>query len=395
MLGILAINVTGFWGPPLASSSPIVPAPLSGLAAPGSISAFLAAFVLFEGKMRALFTLLFGASMLLFIAAAERRGASGTWLQVRRLLWLGAFGYLHYLLLWWGDILVTYALCGLVALALRRLQTSGLVAVALLALAGFAALDGGAALIGVAQDARVSAGTANAGERAAIVQTNAHVLAKMDEDIVTAQAPFAEAVRRRVALDPWLPLRAARETASETIPLMLLGMALFRSGFFSGDWSRHRLAAVALAGIGAGGAATLGLAWQVWCAGFPLRLTSAAITPWGTLPAILMGLGYAAAFMLAWPWLSRSAIGRRLALAGRVAFTNYLGTTLVMCALFSGWGLALGVGGAHPLPRGVLPLVVLAGWGLMLAWPGWWLARFGQGPLEALWRRLTWWGVRR
>ena len=131
MLGILAINVTGFWGPPLASSSPIVPAPLSGLAAPGSISAFLAAFVLFEGKMRALFTLLFGASMLLFMAAAERRGASGTWLQVRRLLWLGAFGYLHYLLLWWGDILVTYALCGLFALALRRLQTSGLVAVAL------------------------------------------------------------------------------------------------------------------------------------------------------------------------------------------------------------------------------------------------------------------------
>jgi len=146
VLGILAINVTGFWGPPLASSSPIVPHP-----EPGAVAWYLAAFVLFEGKMRALFTLLFGASLLLFIDAAERRGASGTWLQVRRLLWLGVFGYLHYLLLWWGDILVTYALCGLVALALRRLQTSGLVAVALLALAGFAALDGGAALVGVAQ----------------------------------------------------------------------------------------------------------------------------------------------------------------------------------------------------------------------------------------------------
>ena len=250
---------------------------VSGLAAPGSTAAFLATFVLFEGKMRALFTLLFGASMLLFIAAAERRGASGTWLQVRRLLW--------------------------------RLQTGGLVAVALLALAGFAALDGGAALIGVAQDARVSAGTANPGERAAIVQTNAHVLAKMDEDIETAQAPFAEAVRRRAMGDPWLPLRAARETASETISLMLLGMALFRGGFFSGEWSRRRLAGLALAGIGAGGAATLGLAWLVWSTGFPLRLTSAAITPWGTLPAILMGLGYAAAFMIAWPWLRRSAIG--------------------------------------------------------------------------------------
>lgn len=394
MLGILAINITGFWGPPLASSSPIVPIHQPGPEL-GSVAWFVIAFVLFEGKMRALFTLLFGASMLLFIAAAERRGASGTKLQARRLLWLGGFGYLHYLLLWWGDILATYALCGLVALGLRRLQTSGLVAVALFALLGFAALDGGSALIGVAKDARVAAGITSPEERAKISDTNAHVLAKMHEDVVTAQAPFTEAVRRRATRDPWLPLRAARETASETIPLMLLGMALFQSGFFSGRWSRRKLVALAFGGIGAGGAATLGLAWLIASTAFSLRMTSAAITPWGTLPAIAMGLGYAALFMLAWPWLSRSAIGRRLALAGRVAFTNYLGTTLVMCALFSGWGLALGVGGPHPMPRGVLPLVMLAGWALMLAWPGAWLARFGQGPLEALWRRLTWWGVAR
>ena len=81
--------------------------------------------------------------------------------------------------------------------------------------------------------------------------------------------------------------------------------------------------------------------------------------------------------------------GQRLVAAGRCAFTNYLGTTFVMSALFAGW--SLGLGGV--LPRAALPLMVLGGWALMLAWPQLWLARFGQGPLEALWRKLTWLGV--
>ena len=80
---------------------------------------------------------------------------------------------------------------------------------------------------------------------------------------------------------------------------------------------------------------------------------------------------------------------RALAAAGRTAFTNYLGTTIVMTALFSGWGLGLF---AH-VPRGVLPLFIVPGWAAMLAWPQWWLARYRHGPFEAVWRRLTWLGT--
>jgi uncharacterized protein len=104
-----------------------------------------------------------------------------------------------------------------------------------------------------------------------------------------------------------------------------------------------------------------------------------------------MTMGYLAALLLLWPRLAQTAAGQRLAAAGRCAFTNYLGTTLIMCALFSGWGLGLGL----VLPRAALGPVVLLGWALMLAWPQAWLARFGQGPLEALWRRLTWLGFPR
>jgi uncharacterized protein len=62
-----------------------------------------------------------------------------------------------------------------------------------------------------------------------------------------------------------------------------------------------------------------------------------------------------------------------------------------MTALFSGWGLGLGWSVGGGLPRGWLPLFVPLGWAAMLAWPEAWLARFGIGPLEGLWRRLTWW----
>ena len=74
---------------------------------------WLALFVLFEGKMRALFSILFGASLLLYIERKNAAGLDGHALQVRRLLWLALFGLLHFALFWDGDILFLYACVGL------------------------------------------------------------------------------------------------------------------------------------------------------------------------------------------------------------------------------------------------------------------------------------------
>ena len=98
-----------------------------------------------------------------------------------------------------------------------------------------------------------------------------------------------------------------------------------------------------------------------------------------------MALGYLAALVLAAPRLLTTGVGQRLAAAGRMAFSNYLGTSLVMCSLFYGWGLGL----VGRVPHALQPAFVLLAWGLMLAWSPWWLARFRQGPLEWLWRSLT------
>jgi uncharacterized protein len=77
----------------------------------------------------------------------------------------------------------------------------------------------------------------------------------------------------------------------------------------------------------------------------------------------------------------------RIAAVGRAAFSNYLGTSIVMTGLFYGWGLGL----YAKLGRIELLLVVLAGWALMLWWAKPWLARFRYGPLESAWRSLTYW----
>ena len=99
VLGILAVNITSFAAPTGAGYSPNLPAP--GTTADNW--AFGVTLVFFEGKMRALFSILFGASLLLFVERQNQVGREGAELQIRRLLWLALLGWLHFLLLWDGD----------------------------------------------------------------------------------------------------------------------------------------------------------------------------------------------------------------------------------------------------------------------------------------------------
>ncbi len=394
LLGILAINITGFWGPTLASFSPhLPPAGFAGVGGQGPSwlgdAWFLIAFVLFEGKMRALFTLLFGASMLLFIDAADRRGFHGPMMQARRLAWLALFGYAHYLLLWWGDILFPYAACGLAALLLCRTPPGLLIAMGCALFTVSHGLDTIGVVQGIAAEQAVLAGTGIAADRAdqaAMMIRIAHSLAA-DRHILVA--PFVTAIRLRLATAPWLPVQTLGSTFTETLPLMLIGMGLHRTGLWHGAWSRRALQVMAATGIGAGGAMTAALAWWIGAHGFPPRAMFGMIQTLTALPHLAMALGYGAGLMLIWPSLAHTRAGLALSAAGRTAFTNYLGTTIVMTALFSGWGLGLG----GWLPRGCLPLFIPLGWAAMLAWPRWWLARHAQGPFEMVWRWLTWLGT--
>lgn len=381
VLGILAVNIAGFAGPVIATDTPALPHP----ARPIDEATFAAVFLVFEGKMRALFSMLFGASMLLFIDKIEARGRDGDWLQLRRLFWLLLIGWAHYVLLWWGDILFVYAVAGVIVLTLRRLPVPALLAGAALVYAGWHGWGMTASLPGILAEDHVRSGLASAAERATQQSEMAGVLDRMASDIAQARLGFLAMVAAKLARAPEWPVTMTLYTLGETVPLMLLGMALFRTGFFAGKWPRARLWAMAIGGTGAGGAVTLVLLGWAWPRHFPPHAMSEILAYWAALPHLLMALGYAAALMLAAPRLLASRLGQRLAAAGRMAFTNYLATSLAMCALFYGWGL----GRFGRVPPASQPVIVLAWWAMMLAWSEPWLARFRQGPLEWGWRSLT------
>lgn len=381
VLGILAVNVAGFAGPPLATITPNIPSPAS----PVDGWTFAAVFVLFEGKMRALFTLLFGASMLLFIDRMDSAGHHGEGLQLRRLAWLAGFGLLHYFLFWWGDILFVYALAGMLALMLREVPARGLAGAALILFAGWHLGSGTAHFADVQREERVRTGVATPAEREAYARYLETTQARIAREVAQLHDGFATQAMRKLRETPFHPLQSAFYTIGETLPLVLLGMLLYRSGFFTGGWTRTALKQLALIGTFGGLAMTLAVLAWVMPRGFPVQAMTSAILYWLALPHVLMALGYAAALVLAARRLQPTAFGRRITAAGRMAFSNYIGTTMMMTALFCGWGLGLAGNFGH---AGLVPFVLL-GWALMLGWSAPFLARFRQGPLEWLWRSLT------
>ena len=381
MLGILAVNIAGFAGPTQATLSPNIPLPGS----PADETAFAFIFLVFEGKMRALFTLLFGASMLLFVERTEAAGRDGAAVQYRRLGWLLLFGLLHYLLLWWGDILFVYAVIGFLALRFRNSEPKALAAAALLLFAAWHGYGAVLAQPGVNTEEQVRLGEARPEIMALHARQAGETRTEATREIARYRAPFVTQIKDKILHRPFWQLGMTQFTFGETFPLMLIGMALYRSGFFSGAWPRRRLWQLAGGGLTLGLIPTLLVLGWVWPRHFPLEAMTAATFFWTALPHLTMALAYAALLMLTAPALLHTRLGQRIEAAGRMAFSNYIGTTVVMTAVFYGWGLGLigTVGAAGQL------LFVALGWVLMLGWSKPWLARFRQGPLEWLWRSLT------
>lgn len=381
VLGILAVNIAGFAAPESAAVSPDLPKPGSA----GDHWAYAVTLVLFEGKMRALFSLLFGASMLLFIDRQDQAGRDGAALQVRRLLWLALFGYLHFALLWDGDILFLYACVGLGALVLRHAAPAPMALSALLLFTLWQGIGAVGWLPSAAREARIAATASTPADYAAQARLVAERRADDRDDAAATLKPFAGEVRTRLARDPAYPLGIVAYNWGETLTYMLLGMAMLRAGFFAGAWPRRMLLRLGGGWLIAGLIPTLALAAWAEASGYPEFAMHLALSYGLGFPHLLMALGYAALLVLAAPLLLATRPGRWIEAAGRTAFSNYLGTSVLMTALFSGWGLGL-FGQPGAAARGAF---VLLGWAAMLAWPALWLRHFRLGPLEWLWRSLT------
>jgi len=384
VMGILLMNIVGFSMPEMAYVSPAV---YGGTDTP-DIIVWALSYIFVDGKMRGLFTILFGASMMLIVERARVNGENPARVHFSRMAWLAIFGLAHFFLLWFGDILFLYAAVGCIAYFLSGLTAEDLFRRALLIFAigfvGYSVMFG--SLLYLQFEAH------QPGASAATIGRLADVIADFDSgpagiaaDIALHQSGFVAILQAKMENGLFDPLILLTYNLAETLPLMMIGMALYKNGFMTGEWSAadYRRLGTGLTAIGALilTAITLGLIYQ----DFDLLLMLNASYAWNWPSQLLMTIGYAALLIGLIRKCTASSWMDRVAAVGRAAFSNYLGTSLLMTFLFYGWGLGL----YGSVGRAELYLFVAAAWALMLLWSKPWLTRFRYGPLEWLWRSLA------
>lgn len=383
VMGILAMNIVAFAMPEMAYVTPRA----FGGETTSDMTAWALGFILFDGKMRGLFSILFGASMLLIVDRAQASGNDPALVHHRRMAWLAIFGLSHYFFIWWGDILFLYAAVGCVAFRFRDWEARRLIqwAIGLFTLGvAIMSLIFGAQLVA----ARAADSASSPTELAEAGRTIRAEYASMDEDVTEELSLYR---------GDYLPILAERLDHAdsplimlvmnflETLPLMMIGMALFRNGFLTGVWASADYRRAALRWLPPGLLLTLLATWVQWRSGFDSLVSINAFLAWAGPGRLMMTIGYAALFVLLIQRCASSAWMARVAAAGRMAFSNYIGTSIVMTSIFYGYGLGL----FGSVDRMTLYLFVIGGAAVMLLWSKPWLDRFLYGPLEWLWRSLA------
>ena len=385
VMGILAMNIVAFAMPFQAYMNPVA------FGSPGTADfvSWVFSFIFIDGKMRGLFSFLFGASILLVMQRAEAGGEDPASSHYRRMLWLLVFGLIHFYLIWFGDILIGYAIIGMVAYFFRNLPVRKLVlwgiafvAVQLLAFGGLSA-----ATMALEAGATAPGADPSLVREWETLQRDFGVLTGqyLSDTVTLFRGGYFGIVRDRVFEHGTEPFVGLFLFGWETLGYMLFGMAALKSGYLKGEWSDAAYRKAALIGFGIGVPAYALLAWVFASSGFTVPMTFAIVMA-ATVPfRPAMVIATAALIIL----LTRQggALAERIAAAGRAAFTNYLGTSILMTSLFYGYGVGL----YGTMGRAELWLVVVAMWVLILLWSKPWLDRYQYGPLEWLWRSLSRW----
>ena len=373
VLGILIVNIQGF-----ARVASAYMNPTSGrVLEDADLWTWAAVYLFADTKFISIFSLLFGAGIAMMSERMTQRGVSGTGLHYRRNSWLLVFGLVHAYLIWHGDILVTYALCGFLLFPLRNLEPRKLLWIGGCAVAFVVALwTLAAASIPYWPEAdRVAAAAEWAPARDALNAEIAAFRGGWTEQVV-ARAPIALALQT-TALLGLLLWRAGG--------MMLVGMALYRLGVVTAARSTKFYRRMVVVGLGVGlPLAAAGTAYKIQV-DFAWDRAMFQGGLFNYVGSIGVFLGYLGLVMLIVKGGRLPRLQRRLAAAGRMALTNYITQSLICSLVFYGHGLALfeRVGGPGQV-------AIVAGiWTLQLIWSPWWLARFRFGPLEWLWRSLT------
>jgi uncharacterized protein len=396
VLGILTINIAEFGMPMAASIDPTVYGGAEGI----NLWTWIFTAMFLEGTQRGLFTLLFGAGVILFTERMESSGRSNAVdLYFRRNLWLVVFGLVHgFLLLWMGEILFAYGVIALFVFTFRRATPATLIWIAM----------GGLAVNAIWSEYDIYGGLQahEAWQKAIVVQESGASLRPEQakaidawEAIVTKYKPSEEEINKAIEASRGsyfqqvayqAPIRSELQNSFvyryffDMFSMMLIGMAFFKSGLL--DVGRQR-----------------GAYWKMLLFGYALGLTVnffetrhllaenfSALAQLQTrvtydIGRLAMTTGHVGLLLLLCSSTILTGLKRRLAAVGRMAFTNYISQSVICAFVFFGIGFGL----FGHLERYQLYFVLLGIWAFQLLVSPIWLSHYYYGPLEWVWRSLT------
>ena len=345
VLGILLMNAVAI----KMGLAPYLNLDAGGSATGGDRAVGLFGEIFVDQKFMGLFSLLFGAGILLFIERAETRERHPILLNLWRNALLFGIGILH-TLLWDGDVLVVYALSAVVLVALRKLSSNALIAMGAVAF-----------LLSVPNSLLMQ-----------------HIVDTTGVSLIGIWDPVGGPGAEMPALDDTMEELTLLGYFLRGLGLILMGAGLYRTGFMNGAMPARVYRLSAVIGLGAGlSLATLGVI--VTALGDYSREVAFIGQVPNTLGTIPASLGYMSLIIL-WNRRGDHWLKQRLLATGRMALTNYLSQTVLAMLI-----LNVLLGDVAVTRTGIL-LFCLGVWGLQLWWSPTWLGRFRFGPAEWLWR---------
>jgi uncharacterized protein len=397
LLGILLMNIVamGMYGN--AYDDPTAAGGSTG----ANLGVWAVLHVIAEGKMRAIFSLVFGAGIILLTSRLEATGRSSADVFYRRTGWLLLFGIVHAYLFWLGDILYPYALCALILYPFRKMSARGLIITGsiILTLMAGAYIGEGFGTRSSLREGRAAVAASQRGEKLTEKQEDAK---RAYEQREKRRHPDAAALKKDA--DEWrgnfFSVVGARgrlvgEFHSEPYYgpgnwdvwcMMLIGMGLMKLGILSAERSTKYYATMVLIGYGIGLPLNSYTAWLIIKSNFdPVQHAFANSTY--DLGRLTVALGHIGLIMLlaktgAVQWLMNA-----LGAVGQTAFSNYILTSIITAFYFTGYGFKM----YGRLERYQLYYVVAAIWIFNLVASSIWVRNFRFGPLEWCWRSLTYW----